>query len=1075
MLRFLALLFSSLAVSLALPRADQSTSTPARDERDARPSFAEPGIAPDGREIAFVSGGDIWTVPAAGGEARLLVSHAATESRPLFSPDGQRLAFVSTRTGAGDVYLLDLPTGVLTRLTWDDGPEQVEGWSPDSRFVYFSSASLDIASMNDVFRVSVDGGTPMPVSAERYVNEFFAAPAPDGTRVALVARGIASAQWWRKGHSHLDESELWLLADGAPPTYERLVPRGAKHLWPMWSPDGRRLYLVSDRDGAENVWVTPLGGGEAARLTRFRDGRVLWPTITRDGRTIAFEREFGVWTCETATGAVRQVPVARRGTPAGPGVEHLTLTSDFTDLALSPDGKKVAFVARGEVFAAPARDGGDAARVTRTPAVESDLAWAPDSRRLAYVSDRDGAPHLFLYDFVAGGETRLTTGPGADQAPRFSPDGRTLAFVRDQRELRVLDLETREQRVVATGRFGDPLGARAPAWSPDGRWIAVLATGDRSLTNVVLVPASGGPARPVSFLANVFAGSVSWAPDGTFLLFDTRQRTEMGQLARVDLVLRPPRFREDLFRDLFQPEPARPASTRPAPGEAAAGTSSERASRAPVEVVFDGIRRRLSLIPVGVDVAAQRVSPDGRWVVLIGGAEGQQNLYAYSLDELARERPAARQLTATRLPKASLQVAPDSQEVYYLEDGRLRVVPIERGESRAIAVRAELDVDFARERREIFRQAWTLQRDNFYDPGFHGVDWDATRRRFEPYAAGAATRDELRRVLALMVGELDASHLGVNAPGGAEPSTGRLGLRFDRAEYERSGRLRVTEVIDLGPAALTRQVAVGDYLVAVDGEPLEARTNLDARLDHQVGRRVVLTVASSAEGAGRRDVVVKPVDRAAEKALVYRQWVEANRALVDRASGGRLGYVHMLNMSQAALEQLYVDLDAENHAREGVVIDVRNNSGGFVNVYAIDILARRSYLTMTLRGQPASPARVVLGQRALERPTVLVTNQHSLSDAEDFTEGYRALGLGPVVGEPTAGWIIYTWNARLLDGSTFRLPRMRVTDGRGRDMERHPRPVDVAIERPLGEAQAGRDSQLEAAVRELLRRLAPPR
>ncbi len=487
--------------------------------------------------------------------------------------------------------------------------------------------------------------------------------------------------------------------------------------------------------------------------------------------------------------------------------------------------------------------------------------------------------------------------------------------------------------------------------------------------------------------------------------------------------------------------------------------------------MFEGIRRRLSLVPVGVDVTAQRISPDGKWLIMIAGAEGQPNLYAYALDELAQERPVARQLTSTRGPKADPQITPDSREVYYLDDGRIRVVPVERGESRALAVRAELDVDFAAERLEVFRQAWRLQRDNFYDPTFHGVDWEATGRRFEPYAAGAATRDELRRVLALMVGELDASHLGVSAPGDAAASIGRIGLRFDPGEYERRGRLRVTEVIELGPAALSRQVAPGDFLLAVDGVPVDGRTNLDALLAHKVGRRVVLTVASGPDGAGRREVAVKPVDRAAEKALVYRQWVEANRAFVDRASGGRLGYVHMLNMSQAALEQLYVDLDAENHGREGVVIDIRNNSGGFVNVYAIDVLARRSYLTMALRGQPASPARVVLGQRSLERPTVLVTNQHSLSDAEDFTEGYRALKLGPVVGEPTAGWIIYTWNARLVDGSTFRLPRMRVTDGEGRDMERRPRPVDLFVERPLGEGLAGRDSQLEAAVRELLRRL----
>jgi C-terminal processing protease CtpA/Prc len=233
---------------------------------------------------------------------------------------------------------------------------------------------------------------------------------------------------------------------------------------------------------------------------------------------------------------------------------------------------------------------------------------------------------------------------------------------------------------------------------------------------------------------------------------------------------------------------------------------------------------------------------------------------------------------------------------------------------------------------------------------------------------------------------------------------------------------------------------------------------------------VTLAVAESADGAGRREVDVRPVSTATEKALRYRKWVEERREYVGRASGGRLGYVHMYDMSSASLAQLYVDLDAENQAKEGVVVDVRHNDGGFVNVYAIDVLARRSYLKMTPRGFNAAPARTVLGQRALELPTVLVTDQYSLSDAEDFAEGYRSLKLGKVVGEPTSGWIIYTSNISLIDGTVFRLPFIRVETADGVNMERNPRPVDVPVRRPLGESYTGKDSQLDAAVRELLGR-----
>jgi C-terminal processing protease CtpA/Prc len=261
-------------------------------------------------------------------------------------------------------------------------------------------------------------------------------------------------------------------------------------------------------------------------------------------------------------------------------------------------------------------------------------------------------------------------------------------------------------------------------------------------------------------------------------------------------------------------------------------------------------------------------------------------------------------------------------------------------------------------------------------------------------------------------------------------------------------------------------VRPGDAIVAVDGRALGPDDDLDARLAYTVGRRVALTLAGPS--GARREAALRPVGLAAERRLLYRAWVESRRAYVDSASGGRLGYVHMPDMSAESLAQLYADLDAENQAKAGVVVDLRNNNGGFVNAYALDVFARRPYLTMRTRGRDAAPARAALGQRALERPTVLVTNQHSLSDAEDFTEGYRALGLGRVVGEPTAGWIIFTWNTQLVDGTTFRLPRVRITGADGGDMERRPRPVDVAVTRPVGESYTGRDGQLDAAVRVLL-------
>jgi tricorn protease len=1036
------------------------------------PSLSEPGISFDGTEIAFVSGSRIWIAPARGGAAHLVVDESASEERPLFSPDGTRLAFVSRRTGNGDIYVVTLATGALRRITWDDGYDQLDAWSRDGHWLYFNTSSHDISGMNDVYRVSAEGGTPMPVAADRYENEFFAAPSPDGKTVAISARGIASSQWWRKGRSHLDEAEIWLVHPGEPPRYEHVMPMGAKQLWPMWSADGKKLFFVSDRTGPQNIWEKTLGGA-ARQITQFRKGRVLWPTITGDGRTIVFERHFHIWRLDTRSGKAEPVAFQLTGAVAGPPLEHLSLASDFRDLALSPDGKKVAWVARGQIFAASSKDGGNAARVTTSRGENSEIAWAPDSRRIAYSSDRDGTAHLFLYDFVARKESELTRASLPDSQPRFSPDGKEIGFIRDGKELRVLNLATHQERVVAKARLSrPPLGSRrAFAWSPDGQWLAYLASGERGFRNAWVVPAAGGDARPVSFLPNAFSGSLEWSPDGTFLMFTTTQRTEPGQVARVDLIPRAPEFREQQFRDLFKER--KPEAEQVGAAAGAKEAAAKKKEVKPVRIVFAEVRRRVSLLPVGMDVDEQLLSPDGKTVLIEATTAGQENLYTYSIDPLAKKPPVARQLTSTAGPKADPQFSPDGKRVFFLERGRIQSVMVASRKAEPLAVDAEMDLNFGAEKQEMFDEAWTYLRDDYVNPNMNGVNWNAVRAEYEPQIEGARTSDEVRRLLLLMIGELNSSHSGVYPPRGKGPRfwTGRLGLEYDPAEYESAGRLRITHVVALGPAALSGKIHAGEYLLAVDGRKIGAHTNLASLLDYKVGKEVALRVAASADGASAQTVTVKPVDQPAIKHLIYREWVARERAYVAKISGGRLGYVHMPDMSAQSLEQFYLDLDTENQSKEGVVIDVRNNNGGFVNAYAIDVLARRPYLTMTVRGYPPAPARALLGQRALERPTVLVTNQHSLSDSEDFTEGYRALHLGKVVGEPTAGWIIYTSGAPLIDGSFLRIPFIRVTTHTGQPMELHPRPVDVQVALPLGSSYTGKDAQLDAAVRVLLQQI----
>jgi tricorn protease len=1037
------------------------------------PYLAEPTLCPTRPEIAFVSGGDIWVAPSKGGEAHLLVSHPADETRPLYSPDGTKLAFNSTRTGGGDIYILTLATGELKRLTFDDGMEQLDAWSRDGKWIYFSTGAHDVGRKNDLYRVSAAGGTPMPVSADRFTNEFQAAPAPDGSTVAFAARGNGDQQWWRHGHSHLDESEIWIAheKEGAPPAYEKVIDLNGRNAWPMWMPDGKQIYFMSDRTGAQNIWNMPIGGKAPKQITKFTDGRVLWPSIGYDGKAIVFERDFKIWQLDTKNGEAYAVPITLNGSASGPSVTHTAITT-YTDLALAPDARKIALIAHGEIFASSAKDGGEAHRVTFTPGAESQVSWAPDSMRIVYLSPRDAVNHLFLYDFAQKKETQLTNDALPDVGPRFSPDGKSIAFLRDRREIRVYDVDARQERLVASGFIGGGFGGgRAPfTWSPDSKWIAYANSGKQSLRNIYVVEASGGTPHQISFLANTNVNGVQWSPDGKFILYETSQRTETPSIARIDLKPKQPNYTEEKFDDLFKPEP-------PARG-GRGGANAEPKPVPKVEIDFNDIKSRISMLPVGLSPNQPQISPDGKSLLFSAAVGGQANLYLYPLDETAGgggrggrgggggEARGPRQLTTSAGQKSHAHFSQDSREVYYLEAGRVTAITVDTRTARNIAVNAEIDVDFDKEKIAVFEEAWAGQRDGYYDPKYHGADWNAVRKTYAPLIEGAKTPDEMRALLRLMVGELNSSHSGITAPaagggGGGRGQIGQIGLGFDRFAYEGSGKFKVTEVIPHSPAALAG-IKVGDELRAVDGTSLSARTNLDELLEHKVDKRVALDING-------KEVIVRPVASLAEP--IYRKWIDDNRAYVSKISNGRLGYVHIRDMSEQALTQLYLDLDAENRAKDGVVIDIRNNNGGFVNAYALDVLSRKPYLTMTNRGGPPSPARTQLGQRSLELPTVLVVNQHSLSDAEDFTEGYRTLKLGKIVGEPTSGWIIYTGSMDLVDGTTMRMPGTLITGADGTDMELHPRPVDIAVTRPIGESYTGRDSQLDAAVKQLMSEL----
>jgi Tol biopolymer transport system component/C-terminal processing protease CtpA/Prc len=1019
-----------------------------------RPYLRFPAISPDGRTIAFCYAGDIYLAPAEGGDARLVISHPAYDWRPRFSPDGTRLAFSSERSGGGDVYTFDLRTGALARLTFHEALEAADAWSPDGAYVYFSSPR-GFAATSDVLRVPAAGGTPEPVLADPYEHEYNAAISPDGTLLAFNT-GDALRQWWRMGPREDDGTQIWLRrATGGE--CSRVTTYGGKNSWPLFAPDGRALYFVSDEGGAENIWTCALDGSQRRPLTAFSGGRVLFPQVAlRDG-AIVFERDFGIWRLDPRTGKAGPIDIRVLADESKNPVARTTFGGDVEEFEVSPDGRKVAFVVHGEVFAAPTSGGGDAFRVTRTPARERGLAWCPDSARLLYSSDRGGDPDLYAYDFRTGEETRLTDSPKADLYPAVSPDGRLVAYVCGQDEIRILDLATHESRRLSRidSTDVDPADER-PAWSPDGKWLAYFDADAQLFKNVFVQAADApeGERRQVTYLANVGAGSVSWLPNGRSLVLVTGHNRNEGRVVRVDLRPPAPELPEERFDALFRESPPQHGATI----ETESGSAPRPATPA-AAVEPAGLRDRLRrLVPFAANVWQAAVSRDGETLVYVQGGAGRDDIYTCPLAPERGDRAAR----LTDLPTGSdnLRLDPDGKTLWFRSDGRIRAVPLAGGPVRTLEASATLEIDFHAEKRAVFREAWRLIRDHFYDPKMRGLDWEATRRRYEPVIAGVRDPVDLHDAISLMLGELNASHLGSwKQRPRAEAPSGDLGIDWDAAALA-GGRLVVRALVPGGPAASAGGIAPGDEVLAVEGAPLARPASLDAALVGTAGHRVRLTLAPG------RALALRAASVGEVRRLRYRAWVRANEALLDRLSKGRLGYVHMVDMTAESLDQFELDLDTQAHGREGVVVDVRWNRGGWVAPFVIDVLARRSTLEGVLRDRGRASAWTLAGERVLDRPTILVQNRASLSNAEMFAEAYRRLGLGKIVGTPSCGWVLWTDEVELLDGATFRLPRWGITTPAGESLDEVSRRPDLLVERAV--AEAGDDPQLAAAARELL-------
>lgn len=1019
-----------------------------------------PALSPDGQTIAFTYMGDIWTVPAAGGDARRLTVHEAEDIQPHYSPDGSLILFSSRRQNNYDLFVIPAEGGQPRRLTFHSGDDIGSGWFPGGDSVAFTTGR---GGYRDIYKVAIEGGTPIELTGYRYEQEFNGRISSDG-KYLLFNNGSAASRWWRRDLQVSRNTEIFLQDRTQEEfTVRRLTEFPGHDTWPVLNEERGEIYFVSCRGEWAQIWKIPLEGGEPTALTDFDGDGVQWLNANPQGTMLVFEQNFGIWIMNPDDGIPRRVAINIMTDERVNLLEEKTFNGDLEWYSLSPDEKKIVAVVHGEIFILPAEEPTEGRRITFTSGRENHPVWGSDSKTLYYSSDRHSNYDIYSADAVTGEEKRLTSAIENEVKPVVSPDGKYLAFYRGLDKIIRMDLESGNEIVWVEGILFD-LGVEPTMeynWSPDSRWLAFTMAGPTYETDIFVVDLEGN-----IYNISKFAGwnhRPRFSSDGKIVYFSSSIHDRYDTY-KIDLMHQPDEFFEAEIDSLFMKEPESDTEEKK---DKEKGTVDKKDT---VEVIIDFDRidkRRSKAYDLNTSSEFPVLTPDGEKYVFVSSILGKPEIWSVNVDD----DPDLKQLTHSGKGKSLLTVTGDSKAVLYLEEGKIMRVEIAGEKAKALGFKAVVDINTGELNRQKYNEAWQVLNTYFYDGTFHEADWAAAREKYAPALEHIRTEPEFINLVKELMGELRASHLNIYS---REPQpdanivTGETGIIPDYRELDRQGRFRIGYVIPESPADLAG-IRAGQYLIAVDGTSLSREVNFYKLMAGVIDHRLVLTIADRPGGKGQ-DVVLKPISSRTLGSLAYDDWVETRRHLVDSLSGGRLAYIHIPAMSRSRLEKFIEELVSIAESKDGLVIDVRNNGGGNIAVHLLGILVRTPYFLRNFRDFPVTTENKMRSD-ALEKPMTLLINNYSASNSEIFAEGFRKLKLGKIVGEPTAGAVIGTGSYNLIDGTRIRRPSWGAYTVEMEDTDLIPRQPDIFVENLPDDFINGRDPQLVRAVEELMNEL----
>ncbi|MFP3861119.1 MAG: S41 family peptidase [Bacteroidales bacterium] len=1002
-----------------------------------------PTLSPDGKNIVFTYENDLWSAKVATGKAHRLTGMEGIESHPRFSPDGEWIAFSSTRNGNADVFVMPVNGGKIRQLTWHDAPDYPESWSWDGKSVYFTSERYNQFT---TFKISAEGGTP-----ERMFPDFFNTPHhlvehPENNELFFTESWESYRFPQRKRYKgdHNPEIKSW---NPETKNYKEYTDYEGKDFWPTIDRHGK-LYFVSDEWNDEYNLYT-FENGEKKRLTSF-DHSIERPQVSANGEKVVFCKDYQPHIYNVEEGTSKPLNISLYPFDMFETEKEFNVKGKITDFDVSPDNKKIAFVSRGRLFVSDA----DGKFIKEMPTDKqervAEVKWDKTSKKLIYTRTDKGWTNIFTLSAEGNSdEKQLTSENQEHRALQPDSERSRLVYIRGGKELVLMDLNDYSTKTLVDDEFW--FRGSTPRFSPDDNFIAYTAY--RKFEQDVFIYDIQEEKKYNITQSGVTERQPFWSPDGKYIYLASDRfqpsfprGTDNSSIYRIPLYKFKNDFKSDKYKELYEEE-------------------TKKDTLIPeIKFDFDRLKERWDELSVrkGQQFNPHVYKKDEKTIVYYSSDhDGSYSLWKMELDPYGDKEN-------TKISDNSFDKLLKVKKNYYtLENGN--IYKFKEGKEKQEKI--ELEYSFSKvlqdEFTQMFYENWSILKQYFYDENFHGIDWDKMKEKYEEYLPHVQTRDNLRTLFNDMLGELNSSHLGFSSTGEEEKTfynqkTAETGIVFDSEDP-----YTVDRIVSKSPMDITEnEVEKGDKLVAVN----------DKKVDESKNRQSYFSFADMPEelkltfqrGNETYETKVHPITGNRFKSLLYDEWIHEKQEIVDEKTGKKAAYVYMKDMSTSSLEDFLIDMTTESAYRDGLILDLRYNRGGNVHDDVLRFLSQRPYLQWKARGGSMSlqPNFAPSG-----KPIILLVNEHSLSDAEMTAAGFNELGLGTIVGTETYRWIIFTSGKRLVDGSYTRLPTWGCYTLDGEDLEMTGVKPDIYINNSFQDRLEGEDPQLEKAINLMMEKL----